>query len=141
MKLDDPTDDQDLRLAIQRLARRIRSMQADDEVTEGQRAALFALSKNGTQTLGSLSEHERVTPPSMNRTVSALVELGLVTRETDPDDARKVALDLSPSGEAFVHETRRRRDAWFTTRLDALPPEPRRMLRAVAPILRDLADN
>jgi DNA-binding MarR family transcriptional regulator len=141
MTLDDSTDDQDLRLAIQRLARRIRSMQADDEVTEGQRAVLFALSKNGTQTLGSLSEHERVTPPSMNRTINALVELGLVTREPAPDDARKVSLDLSPAGEDFIRETRRRRDAWFTTRLDALPPEQRRMLREVAPILRDLADN
>lgn len=136
----DLTDDQDLRLAIQRLARRIRAMQADD-VTEGQRAVLFALSKNGTQTLGSLSEHERVTPPSMNRTINALVELGLVTREPAPDDARKVSLDLSGAGHAFISETRRRRDAWFTTRLDALPVDQRRMLREVAPILRDLADN
>jgi len=140
MAPDDLTDDQDLRLAIQRLARRIRSMQADD-VTEGQRAVLFALSKNGTQTLGSLSEHERVTPPSMNRTINALVALALVTREPAPDDARKVSLDLSPAGEAFIAETRRRRDAWFTTRLDALPSDQRRMLREIAPVLRDLADN
>ena len=49
-------DDQDIRLAIQRLARRIRSMQADDDVTEGQRAVLFALAENGPQTLGSLSD-------------------------------------------------------------------------------------
>ena len=141
MPSDDLNDVQDIRLAIQRLARRIRSMQADDDVTEGQRAVLIALSKNGTQTLGSLSEHERVTPPSMNRTINALVELGLVTRETAPDDARKVRLNLSSTGEAFIRETRRRRDAWFTTRLDALPFDQRRMLRDVAPILRDLADN
>jgi DNA-binding MarR family transcriptional regulator len=141
MAPDELTDDQDLRLAIQRLARRIRSMQADDDVTEGQRAVLFALSKKGTQTLGSLSEHERVTPPSMNRTINALVELGLVTREPAPDDARKVSLDLSPAGTDFIRETRRRRDAWFTTRLDALPSVQRRLLLEVAPILRDLADN
>ena len=136
-----PYDDQDIRLAIQRLARRIRSMQADDDVTEGQRAVLFALSKNGPQTLGSLSEHERVTPPSMNRTINALVDLGLVTRKTAPDDARKVSLDLSSTGHAFVSETQRRRDAWFTTRLDALPSDQRRLLREVTPILRDLADS
>ncbi|MEC5170322.1 MarR family winged helix-turn-helix transcriptional regulator [Glaciihabitans sp. GrIS 2.15] len=136
-----PHDDQDIRLAIQRLARRIRSMQADDDVTEGQRAVLFALSKNGPQTLGSLSEHERVTPPSMNRTINALVDLGLVTRKTATDDARKVSLDLSPAGCDFTRETQRRRDAWFTTRLDALPAEQRRLLREVTPILRDLADS
>ena len=142
MAPDAPThDDQDIRLAIQRLARRIRSMQADDDVTEGQRAVLFALSKNGPQTLGSLSEHERVTPPSMNRTINALVDLGLVTRKTAADDARKVSLDLAPAGCDFTRETQRRRDAWFTTRLDALPAEQRRLLREVTPILRDLADS
>jgi DNA-binding MarR family transcriptional regulator len=134
-------DDQDLRLAIQRLARRIRSMQADGEVTEGQRSVLFALSNKGPQSLGSLSEHERVTPPSMNRTVNALVALGLVTRATATDDARKVTLDLSDAGREFIRETRRRRDAWFTKRLAALPPEQRSLLIQVTPILQELANN
>ncbi|MCU1509065.1 MAG: MarR family transcriptional regulator [Glaciihabitans sp.] len=134
-------DDQEIRLAIQRLARRIRSMQSDDSVTEGQRAVLFALSNNGAQTLGSLSEHERVTPPSMNRTINALVEAGLVTRVTAGDDARKVSIDLSDAGRTFITETRRRRDAWFSTRLDALPPEQRAIVEQAAPILRELADS
>lgn len=134
-----PQDDQELRLAIQRLARRIRSMQADGDVTEAQRSVLFALSHDGAQTLGSLSEHEKVTPPSMNRTVNALVLLGLVTRETAADDARKVSIDLSAAGRTFVAETKRRRDAWFTTKLDALTPKQRRLLGEVTPILEELA--
>lgn len=136
-----PHDNQELRLAIQRLARRIRSMQGDEDVTEGQRSVLFALSNNGPQTLGSLSEHERVTPPSMNRTVNALVAAGLVTRATADDDARKVKLDLSDAGRAFIKETRRRRDAWFTKRLAALTPEQSRVLDEVAPILKEIADK
>ncbi|MET4783349.1 MarR family transcriptional regulator [Glaciihabitans sp. UYNi722] len=136
-----PHDDQELRLAIQRLSRRIRSMQADEEVTEGQRSVLFALANSGAQTLGALSEHERVTPPSMNRTINALVALGLVTRTTADDDARKVKLDLSDAGRTFITETRRRRDAWFTKRLAALTPEQRRVLDEVAPILREIADQ
>ena len=136
-----PHDDQELRLAIQRLARRIRSMQGDEDVTEGQRSVLFALSNNGPQTLGSLSEKERVTPPSMNRTVNALVAAGLVTRTPADDDARKVRLDLSDAGRAFIKETRRRRDAWFTKRLASLTPGQRRALDEVAPILREIADQ
>jgi DNA-binding MarR family transcriptional regulator len=131
----------ELRLVVQRLARRIRAMQADSDVTEGQRSVLFVLNNNGAQTLGSLSEHERVTPPSMNRTINALVASGLVTREADERDARKVTLDLSPSGRAFVKETRRRRDAWFTKRLAALTPEQRQILEQATPILQELADN
>lgn len=135
------SDDQDLRLTIQRLARRIRSMQADGDVTEGQRAVLFALARCGPQTLGALSEHEHVTPPSMNRTINALVALGHVTRVTATDDARKVSLDLSDAGRDFISETRRRRDAWFTTRLATLSAEQRRLLAEAGPILRELADR
>ena len=136
-----PHDDQDLRLAIQRLARRLRSMQGDEEVTEGQRSVMFALANEGPQTLGSLSEHERVTPPSMNRTINALVDAGLVTRVTATDDARKVRLDLSDSGRDFIEETRRRRDAWFTQRLEELTPHERAVLDEAGAILKALADN
>jgi DNA-binding MarR family transcriptional regulator len=136
-----PHDDQELRLAIQKLARRIRSMQSDEEITEGQRSVLFSLGKSGTQTLGSLSEHERVTPPSMNRTINALVAAGLVTRVTASDDARKVSLDLSDAGRAFIEATRRKRDAWFTKRLAELSSDERDILDRAASILRELADR
>jgi DNA-binding MarR family transcriptional regulator len=134
-------DDQELRLSIQRLARRIRSMQGDEDVTEGQRSVMFTLANNGPQTLGSLSEHERVTPPSMNRTINALVDVGLVTRVTAKDDARKVSLDLSDAGREFIDETRRRRDVWFTQRLEALPQHEREILEQAGPILRNLAEQ
>src|SRR5580698_7515539 len=105
------SDDQEIRLTIQRLARRIRSMQADETVTEGQRSVLFALANEGPQTLGSLSDHERVTPPSMNRTINALVAAGLVTRVGARDDGRKVTIDLSDSGRVFIQDTKRKRNA------------------------------
>lgn len=136
-----PTDDQETRLAIQRLARRIRSMQGDESVTEGQRAVLFALSNLGPQTLGSLSAHERVTPPSMNRTINALVDAGLVTRVGSLDDGRKVIIDLSETGRTFIRETKRKRDAWFTKQLARLTPEQRAIIDSAVPILREIADS
>jgi DNA-binding MarR family transcriptional regulator len=134
-------DDQEIRLAIQRLARRIRSMQSDETVTEGQRAVLFALANNGAQTLGSLSEHERVTPPSMNRTINALVKAGLVTRVGAEDDGRKVSIDLSPSGCTYIADTKRKRDAWFTRQLERLTLEQREIIDQSATILREIADS
>lgn len=134
-------DNQELRFAVQRLARRIRAMQADSTVTEGQRSVLFTLHRDGPQTLGSLSAHESVTPPSMNRTINALVSAGLVTRITAEDDARKVSLDLSDAGRTFVRETTRRRDAWFAQQIAALPTEQRRLLEQATPILKKLADQ
>ena len=134
-------DDQEIRLAIQRLARRIRSMQSDDTVTEGQRSVLFTLSNNGAQTLGSLSERERVTPPSMNRTINALVKAGLVTRVGAEDDGRKVSIDLSATGRAYIADTKRKRDAWFTKQLAGLRPAQRSIIDQAATILREIADS
>jgi DNA-binding MarR family transcriptional regulator len=141
MPTTDRLDDQEIRLAIQRLARRIRSMQSDETVTEGQRSVLFALANNGAQTLGSLSEHERVTPPSMNRTINALVKAGLVTRVGAEDDGRKVSIDLSPSGQAYISDTKRKRDAWFTRQLERLSPEQRSIIDQSATIFREIADS
>jgi DNA-binding MarR family transcriptional regulator len=132
---------QQLRFAIQRLSRLIRANAADDDVPESQRSVLFTLANDAPQSLRSLSEHERVTPPSMNRTVNALVASGYVTRVTAEDDARRIEIDLSDAGRAFVLETRRRRDAWFTQRLAALTPDQRRILDQAAPILKELAEQ
>lgn len=134
-------DPQELRFAIQRLSRRLRTMQSDNTVTEGQRGVLFTLFTHGPQTLRSLSEHESVTPPSMNRTVNALVASGLVTRSADDEDGRKVTLDLSEAGRSFAVETRRQRDAWFTQQLDSLTAEQRAVIELATPILIELAER
>lgn len=131
----------ELRIAVMRLSRRIRLERADDDVTDGKLSVLFVLWKEGAQTLGSLSEHERVTPPSMNRTVNALVEAGLVTRSPAPDDGRKVLIEATDAGIEVARETKRRRVAWFARRLEGLDAVQRAALEAAAPILRELADS
>jgi len=133
--------DDDLRLAVMRLSRRMRAERAGDDVTDGQLSVLFVLWKEGAQTLGSLSEHERVTPPSMNRTVNALVAAGLATREDSPDDGRKVLIRATEAGVEVAQETKRRRVAWFARQLASLSPADRATLDAAAPILRELADS
>ena len=130
-----------LRQTMLRLARRVRAERADSAMSDGKLSVLFVLMNEGAQTLGSLAESERVTPPSMNRTINALVEQGFVTRESDATDGRKVVIDISDAGRRLVKETRRRRDAWFSSRLAALSPEERDLLEAAAPVLRRLADQ
>lgn len=131
----------ELRLNIQRLARRVRRERTEDEITDGQRSVLFNLYSDGSQTLSQLSESDRVSPPSMNRTVNALEAAGLVVRTSSATDGRKVAIDLTTEGRALVNATRRKRDAWFSARLAKLTPEQRDILAQAAPILRELADS
>jgi len=131
----------DLRIAIMRLSRRMRAERADEDVTDGQLSVLFVLWKQGAQTLRSLAEHERVTPPSMNRTVNALVDAGLVTRDSSPDDGRKVLIQCSEAGLEVARETKRRRVAWFARQLATLTPDQRASIDAATTILRELADS
>jgi len=133
--------DDDLRIAVLRLSRRMRLERATTDVTDGQLSVLFVLWREGAQTLGSLSEHERVTPPSMNRTVNALVDAGLVTRSSSPDDGRKVLIEATDAGVEVAKETKRRRAAWFARQLASLTPEQRAAVDAATPILRELADS
>ena len=140
MNVTDQLED-DLRLAILRLSRRMRAERAGEDVTDGQLSVLFVLWKEGAQTLSSLAEHERVTPPSMNRTVNALVDATLVTRDSSPDDGRKVLIQLTPAGLEIAQETKRRRVAWFARQLATLTPDQRASIDAATPILRELADS
>ncbi|GAB2455222.1 DNA-binding MarR family transcriptional regulator [Conyzicola lurida] len=130
-----------LRQTILRLARRVRAERADDAMSDGKLSVLFILVNQGAQTLGSLSEVERVTPPSMNRTINWLVEHGFVSRESDATDGRKVVIDVTDAGRRLVKETRRKRDAWFSSRLATLTPEERATLESAEAILRRLADQ
>lgn len=136
----DATGDDELRILLQKVARRIRTNRADQHLSDSQLGVLFLLEKEGGASPGRLAEHERVTPPSMNRTLNALEAGGLVTRTPSSADARRVDIDLTEAGHALIDETRRLRTAWFSQQLAGLSRDERRTLEAVTPILRRLAD-
>ncbi|MGC0369476.1 MarR family winged helix-turn-helix transcriptional regulator [Microbacterium sp. SLBN-111] len=138
-ELHSPTSE--LRMATFRLARRLRAQRAIDTMSDGQFAVLAALSLHGEHTLGQLADRERVTAPSMNRTVSLLEEAGYLTRTPDDDDRRKVTIALTDAGRLVVAETVRRRDAWLEEALAALTDEERKTLAAAAEIMRKVADT
>lgn len=129
----------DLRLALMRLTRRMRQERADTELSPTQLSALGHITLDGPLTLGGLADLERVTAPSMNRTVNLLVDAGLVTRGADSADGRRVLLASTDAGEAIVLETRRRRDAWLTRRLAALTADERETLVEATNLLRRLS--
>jgi len=141
MVADPGSDDSDeLRLLVQRLARRIRNNRADGSMSDTKMGVLFRLEVSAA-TPGQLAERERVSPPSMNRTLNALEQASLVTRSPDPDDARKVIVTLTPEGAALIAETRRLRTEWFGERLAELSQDERDALQAVIPVLRHLSES
>lgn len=136
-------DAEELRLLVQRLSRRIRVRRATDGVSDAQLGVLFQLERADADGLspGRLAELERVTPPSINRTINALEVDGWVTRHPDADDARRVRVRITPAGTAIIAETRRLRAQWFTERLAGLSAVERRALGRAIPVLRRLVDE
>ena len=126
-----------LRLSATRLARRLRQ-EAGAGLSPSQLSALAVISNHGPLTLGALAEHERVAPPSITKVVSKLEGDGLVTRTACPDDRRVCRVDISPDGAALVEESRRRKTAWLTARINELDPDDQRRLADALDVLDEL---
>ena len=131
-----PAEASELRIATFRLARRMRTQRAVDSMSDGQFAVLAGLFVHGPHTLGDLADRERVSAPSMNRTVNCLQDAGYVRRSADESDGRKVVISLTDEGVAVVDETARRRDAWVDEALAELTPEERQTLSDAAKIMQ-----
>jgi DNA-binding MarR family transcriptional regulator len=125
----------ELRMATFRLARRLRAQKADQALTDAQFAVLGVLYRQGPRTLTALADAERVSPPSMNRTVNRLEEAGYVVRTADVVDRRKSDIALTDAGRDVVKATVSKRDAWLTTRLRELSKEDRATLARAAELI------
>lgn len=130
-----------LRMAIFRLARRLRTQRADDTMSDAHIAVLATLYKNGPTPLGTLAAQERVSAPSMNRTVNGLADSGYVARTTDAEDGRKVNILLTDSGREVIVETVARRNAWLEGALAELTSQEHDLLMSAATIMRKVADR
>jgi DNA-binding MarR family transcriptional regulator len=123
-----------LRLAVMRLARRLRQ-QADGDVTPSQISALSSVDRLGPLTLGELSAVERVQPPTMTRIVAGLEEQGLASREVDPNDRRVARVSLTVAGRRLLEQSRTRKNAFLASRIRTLPTEDREVLARAAALL------
>lgn len=131
----------DLRLAVMRLSRRLRSQRVDDSVTLTHLAALSTLRRHGSMTPGELAAHEKVQPPSMTRVVCALEERGFVTRTPHATDGRQVIVSLTPAAEEFLNEEVRMREAWLSDRLAELTPAERKTLVMASQVIERLVGS
>src|SRR5690606_14413488 len=130
-----------LRVAVGRLARRLRAQRPDASLSLGQGAVLLALARHGQLTPRALADHEKAQRPSMTRIITALEERGLVTRTPHPQDRRQQLVDLTDAGRTLVREDQHRREAWLARRLAELSPQEKTVLREAAEILDRLSQS
>ncbi|WP_144711388.1 MarR family winged helix-turn-helix transcriptional regulator [Curtobacterium pusillum] len=96
-----------------------------DDVTASQSAVLGRLIRDGATTTAELARAEGVRPQSMGATVQALVDLGLVTREPDPEDGRRTIVSATDAGRTARDDSHRSRTRLLAERLASLDPDDR----------------
>ncbi|HEX4789900.1 MAG TPA: MarR family transcriptional regulator [Actinospica sp.] len=136
----DPQEIARLRVAIGRLHRRMVQSTSGD-LTFSQTSALVAVEQLGPIRLGELAARERVAAPSMTRTVSGLVEAGLLNRAGDPLDGRSFLLSITDRGRHFLEEMRTERNAALAQSISHLSESEFDVLRAALPVLEHLAQQ
>jgi len=76
----------------------------------------------GQKSPGALSKDFGLHPAAMSRSITRRARAGLVRRDTDPIDSRRIALSLTSDGEKAVSRVAHRVRPMLQARLDALPP-------------------
>ncbi|HXH37548.1 MAG TPA: MarR family winged helix-turn-helix transcriptional regulator [Thermoanaerobaculia bacterium] len=101
-------DSQRILDSIRRLVRLLRvsdrQAQADLGVSGAQLFVLMELGKTPAQSLGDLAARTRTDQSSVSVVVTRLVEAGLITRDRDERDARRLVLHLTRAGKALLQK-------------------------------------
>jgi DNA-binding MarR family transcriptional regulator len=130
----------ELRETIGRLLRRLRA--EPGELPVGQIAVLSRLDREGPASISDLAAAERMRPQSMAQTVRDLETAGLVSRRPDPDDRRRMFVELTAEGLDTLRATRARRKTWLAEALEReLDARERELLHEALALLGRLADS
>lgn len=92
-------------------------------LTDHQWRVLRALEEADNLEMQELSVACEVVPPSLSRIMPKLVEQGLVQREYDPGDQRRILASLTPSGRQLVNQISQGSAAIYMTLLQAAGEE------------------
>jgi DNA-binding MarR family transcriptional regulator len=132
----------DLRLAVGRVARRLRRMYVD--TGEGRSflelAVLHRLDASGPTSPGALAGDEGVTGAAVAATLTQLAAQRLVTRSKAPEDGRRVVVTITAAG----RRTLQHREVASLSRIeqvlrDRLSAADRARLAAAIPLLEKVA--
>ena len=126
------------------LVRKLKQVSAagDDELTLPETSALSRLDRGGPATSSDLARLERISPQSMGATIAALEQRGLIARDRDPHDGRRIVLSITDEGLQLVRDRRGARTAQIARALAAgFTREELAQLRAVTPLVERLAER
>lgn len=131
----------DLRLAIGRVARRLRRIYVDagKGVSFLELAVLQRLERTGPSAPGTIAGDEGVTSAAVAATLTSLERAGLVHRARDPGDRRRVIVTITPSGQQTLEARESASIGRIEAALSRLTRGERERLAAAVPLLERIA--
>jgi len=130
-----------LRDSMSLMMRRLRQSRLVEDLAPPESSALGALVRHAPLTSAELARQQGISPQSMGATLAGLEQRGLVRRHADPDDGRRVLLELTAAGKRKAADKRSARTEQMARILkEQFTAAERAQLLAAAPLLDRLAD-
>ena len=129
-----------LRMTLGRLGRLLRQQNTED-LSYALMSLLFTIGRTQPIAAGDLAQEEGVSPPSVTRSLTRLVELGLVTRDLNPDDRRAAVIRLTEKGDRERELILNDREVWLAKHLSRLSGEDVQIIVAALPALERLVET
>lgn len=102
---------------------------------------LGTIDDQGGARISDLAELDHCSQPTMTTQVRRLEDAGLVTRTTDPHDARAVRIRITPAGSAMLARVRADRAAVIDPQIEGLSAADRATLAAAVAVMRRLVED
>ncbi|BBY05108.1 MarR family winged helix-turn-helix transcriptional regulator [Mycobacterium noviomagense] len=130
-----------LRRQLMTLQRRIRREMKTGPVALSDALVLGAIERNeGTVSPGQLAEDLVMTTSNVAAALRSLEAAGLISRQRDSNDARRVRIELTERGRRLVVDDRRRRDDWLCDTINTfLSPREQKVLQQAGELMSRLA--
>ncbi|MDT5019248.1 MAG: hypothetical protein QOD39_5408 [Mycobacterium sp.] len=141
MAVDRETEDvaRALLLCMGLLRRRLRQVPVAHALTFPETAALGRLDRGGPAAAADLARQEQISPQSMGATLGELEARGLVNRQSDPDDGRRILLSISATGRRELNRRRNARVEQLAKGLADFTDAELTQLAVAAPLIERLA--
>jgi DNA-binding MarR family transcriptional regulator len=128
----------ELRLALRGVTRGWRSAYT---IPLAHTSVLVRLDREGSTYVSALATAEHVRPQSMAQTIAELEGQGFVHKRDDPEDGRRLLIEITPEGRRRLEQDRRRRQDWLSEAMDhELSDAERATIAGAIPLLRRLGE-
>jgi DNA-binding MarR family transcriptional regulator len=126
-----------------RLSRQLRTTRAaaDAGLTPTKISVLLGVDRRGRMRISELTEAEGLNPTMLSRTISKLVEAGLLDRASDTGDRRAAWVQITDDGHRLAEAMRRERTEVVNRGIAGLDEADREVLTHAIPALESLADE